>query len=93
MFGFIFVLIFNFQNLNFNFVFKKSLLIIIIICYSFILGNFKQWFFSLPHQMVLFFFHKNISNKYQFKGHVIYMGKDKFENEELLRWGWPEDCK
>ena len=20
------------------------------------------------------------------------MGKDKFENEELLRWGWPEDC-
>lgn len=40
-----------------------------------------------------FFFHKNISNKYQFKGHVIYMGKDKFENEELLRWGWPEDCK
>ena len=62
MFGFIFVLIFNFQNLNFNFVFKKSLLIIIIICYSFILGNFKQWFFSLPHQMVLFFFHKNIPN-------------------------------
>lgn len=23
--------------------------------------------------------------------HMIYMGKDKFENEELLRWGWPED--
>ena len=24
-------------------------------------------------------------------GHVLYMGKDKFENEELIRWGWPED--
>lgn len=24
-------------------------------------------------------------------GHVIYMGKDKFENEELIKWGWPED--
>ena len=25
-------------------------------------------------------------------GHMIYMGKDKFENEELIRFGWPEDC-
>jgi predicted ribosome quality control (RQC) complex YloA/Tae2 family protein len=23
--------------------------------------------------------------------HMIYMGKDKFENEELLKWGWTED--
>ena len=22
---------------------------------------------------------------------VCYMGRDKFENEELIRWGWPED--
>jgi len=22
---------------------------------------------------------------------MIYMGKDKFENEELLKWGWTED--
>lgn len=22
---------------------------------------------------------------------VLYMGRDKFENEELIRWGWPED--
>ncbi|XP_065314779.1 coiled-coil domain-containing protein 25-like isoform X2 [Gordionus sp. m RMFG-2023] len=22
---------------------------------------------------------------------LLYMGKDKFENEELIRWGWPED--
>lgn len=22
---------------------------------------------------------------------LIYMGRDKFENEELLKWGWPED--
>ena len=26
-----------------------------------------------------------------FKGYMIYMGKDKFENEELLKYGWPED--
>lgn len=25
-------------------------------------------------------------NKY-----VVYMGKDKFENEDLIKWGWPED--
>mmetsp|Transcript_71357 Transcript_71357/g.83009 ORF Transcript_71357/g.83009 Transcript_71357/m.83009 type:complete len:206 (-) Transcript_71357:174-791(-) len=25
------------------------------------------------------------------EGHVVYMGKDKFENEELLKWGWDED--
>jgi hypothetical protein len=24
-------------------------------------------------------------------GYTIYMGKDKYENEELIRWGWPED--
>jgi hypothetical protein len=24
-------------------------------------------------------------------GTVLYMGKDKFENEDLIRWGWPED--
>eukprot|EP00004_Rigifila_ramosa_P012418 TRINITY_DN2689_c0_g1_i1.p1 TRINITY_DN2689_c0_g1~~TRINITY_DN2689_c0_g1_i1.p1 ORF type:complete len:213 (-),score=41.18 TRINITY_DN2689_c0_g1_i1:10-648(-) len=24
-------------------------------------------------------------------GRRVYMGRDKFENEELLRWGWPED--
>eukprot|EP01017_Pseudomicrothorax_dubius_P008847 TRINITY_DN1292_c0_g1_i4.p2 TRINITY_DN1292_c0_g1~~TRINITY_DN1292_c0_g1_i4.p2 ORF type:complete len:224 (+),score=89.37 TRINITY_DN1292_c0_g1_i4:65-736(+) len=24
-------------------------------------------------------------------GHLIYMGKDKYENETLLKWGWPED--
>lgn len=23
--------------------------------------------------------------------HTIYMGEDKHENEELIRWGWPED--
>lgn len=21
----------------------------------------------------------------------MYMGRDKFENEELIRYGWPED--
>ena len=23
--------------------------------------------------------------------YIVYMGKDKFENEELIRYGWPED--
>ena len=23
--------------------------------------------------------------------YLIYMGRDKHENEELIRWGWPED--
>lgn len=23
--------------------------------------------------------------------YLLYMGKDKFENEDLIRWGWPED--
>lgn len=24
-------------------------------------------------------------------GHTIYMGKDKFENEDLIKYGWDED--
>ena len=31
---------------------------------------------------------------YYFKsstGKVIYVGKDKFENEDLIAWAWPED--
>ena len=24
-------------------------------------------------------------------GSVLYVGRDKYENEELIRWGWPED--
>jgi len=24
-------------------------------------------------------------------GHLIYMGKDKFENEDLIKYGWEED--
>lgn len=23
--------------------------------------------------------------------HIVYMGKDKYENEELLKWGWTND--
>lgn len=23
--------------------------------------------------------------------YIVYMGRDKFENEELIRYGWPED--
>ena len=24
-------------------------------------------------------------------GHVVYMGRDKFENEDLISYGWEED--
>lgn len=24
-------------------------------------------------------------------GHLIYIGKDKYENEDLIKYGWPED--
>ncbi|CAN0564724.1 unnamed protein product, partial [Ectocarpus sp. 12 AP-2014] len=24
-------------------------------------------------------------------GHMLYMGKDKYENEDLIRYGFPED--
>lgn len=33
--------------------------------------------------MVFYFTAKN--------GYTIYMGKDKHENEELIKYGWPED--
>jgi len=36
--------------------------------------------------MVLFFESTVVSPPY-----LIYMGADKHENEELIRWGWPED--
>ncbi|KAH9400511.1 PREDICTED: coiled-coil domain-containing protein 25-like [Rhagoletis zephyria] len=36
--------------------------------------------------MVLYFTSSVVSPPYS-----IFMGNDKFENEELIRWGWPED--
>ncbi|XP_046920045.2 coiled-coil domain-containing protein 25 isoform X2 [Dermatophagoides farinae] len=36
--------------------------------------------------MVLYFTSEVVSPPY-----LIYMGNDKFENEELLKWAWPED--
>ena len=33
--------------------------------------------------MVYFFFSRD--------GHLIYVGKDKVENEDLIKFGWPED--
>jgi hypothetical protein len=36
--------------------------------------------------MVLYFTSNVVSPQY-----VIYVGEDKHENEELIRWGWPED--
>jgi len=36
--------------------------------------------------MVFYFTSAEVSPPY-----VIYVGEDKHENEELIRWGWPED--
>jgi hypothetical protein len=36
--------------------------------------------------MVLYFSSTVVSSPYS-----IYVGEDKYENEELIRWGWPED--
>ncbi|CAD5115773.1 DgyrCDS4717 [Dimorphilus gyrociliatus] len=37
-------------------------------------------------KMVLYFVSNAVSPSY-----TIYMGEDKFENEHLIKWGWPED--
>ena len=36
-------------------------------------------------------FYYTLREKAVAAGYVVYMGKDKFENEELLKYGWPED--
>ncbi|XP_075194976.1 coiled-coil domain-containing protein 25 isoform X2 [Anomaloglossus baeobatrachus] len=35
---------------------------------------------------MVFYFTSNVSPPY-----TIYMGKDKYENEDLIKYGWPED--
>jgi hypothetical protein len=37
--------------------------------------------------MVLYF----LPRGHETSGHVIYMGRDKVENEDLIAYGWPED--
>eukprot|EP00656_Telonema_subtile_P000709 TRINITY_DN10342_c0_g1_i1.p1 TRINITY_DN10342_c0_g1~~TRINITY_DN10342_c0_g1_i1.p1 ORF type:complete len:280 (+),score=85.14 TRINITY_DN10342_c0_g1_i1:92-931(+) len=44
---------------------------------------------SEPHAMV--FFYTICDNKYEELGITVYMGRDKFENEDLIQHGWPED--
>jgi len=36
-------------------------------------------------------FYYTLREKAAEAGYVVYMGKDKFENEDLLKYGWPED--
>ena len=44
--------------------------------------------FDTPLSMVFFF---ALREKATAAGFKVYMGKDKFENEDLLKYGWPED--
>jgi len=36
-------------------------------------------------------FYYTLREKAVAAGYLVYAGKDKFENEELLKYGWPED--
>ncbi|XP_077625812.1 coiled-coil domain-containing protein 25 isoform X3 [Crocuta crocuta] len=37
---------------------------------------------------MVFYFTSNSVNS---SAYTIYMGKDKYENEDLIKYGWPED--
>ena len=37
--------------------------------------------------VMVFFFLSNVSDPPT----VLFMGRDKHENEDLIKWGWPED--
>ena len=37
--------------------------------------------------VMVFFFLSNVSEPPT----VLFMGRDKHENEDLIKWGWPED--
>ena len=41
----------------------------------------------VPHLLAMFFFTSHATSPPS----LIYMGKDKHENEELIKYGWPED--
>ena len=36
---------------------------------------------------MVFYFTSNISDPPT----TLFMGRDKYENEDLIKWGWPED--
>ena len=42
---------------------------------------------SDTHVQMVFYFESNVVQPPA----KLFMGLDKFENEELIRWGWPED--
>lgn len=45
------------------------------------------WQFLLSSAIMVYYFTSNVTSP----PHTLYMGFDKHENEELIRWGWPED--
>lgn len=48
----------------------------------------KSWF-SISKQEV--FASDDILRLSCLAGHLVYMGRDKYENEDLIAYGWPED--
>ena len=66
----------------------KTLLNIIfsLIADSFVF--YKSWF-SISKQEV--FASDDILRLSCLAGHLVYMGRDKYENEDLIAYGWPED--
>lgn len=54
----------------------------------FVLKNYdSKGFFQLEVNEMVFYFTSNVVQPEA----TIFMGIDKHENEELIRWGWPED--
>jgi hypothetical protein len=52
--------------------------------HDFIFFSFFLFFFSF-FDFVLF------TMRLSDPEYIVYMGRDKFENEDLIRYGWPED--
>merc|ERR1712088_71757 len=50
----------------------------------------RNYFFFRERKRMVFYFtcqsRPDLAEKY-----IIYMGRDKFENEQLIKYGWPED--
>merc|ERR1712004_769114 len=45
------------------------------------------WQFLLSSAIMVYYFTSNVTSP----PHTLYMGFEKCENEELIKWGWPED--
>uniref|UniRef100_A0A5F7ZCN3 Coiled-coil domain-containing protein 25 n=1 Tax=Macaca mulatta TaxID=9544 RepID=A0A5F7ZCN3_MACMU len=47
-----------------------------------------QWSHRIAPMIMVFYFTRSSVNS---SAYTIYMGKDKYENEDLIKHGWPED--